>query len=45
MELRQAQVDYSQAEVDYINSIYDYHIELSRLSQNVGRDLTGRFSN
>ncbi len=45
LELRQAQVDYSQAEVNYINSIYDYHIELSRLSLNVGRDLSGQFGN
>lgn len=45
LELRQAQVDYSQAEVNFINSIYDFHIELSRLSQNVGRDLTGQYDN
>jgi len=43
LQLRQAQVDYSQAEVNYINSVYDYHIELSRLSLNVGRDLSGQF--
>ncbi|OGG05913.1 MAG: hypothetical protein A3F83_04905 [Candidatus Glassbacteria bacterium RIFCSPLOWO2_12_FULL_58_11] len=39
LDLRQAQVDYSQAEVNYINSIYDFHTGLSTLTKNVGREL------
>ncbi|HUU28003.1 MAG TPA: TolC family protein [archaeon] len=39
LELRKAQLDYSDAEVSYINSIYDFHAALSSLSRNVGRDL------
>ena len=40
VELRKAQADFTQAEVDYINSIYDYHVALSELGRNVGRDMS-----
>ena len=40
VELRKAQADFTQADVNYINSIYDYHVALSELGRNVGRDVS-----